>query len=29
MLRELNRYIADITSIVFSIATSGYFSIGE
>ena len=29
MLRELNPYIADITSIVFIIATIGYFSIGE
>lgn len=29
MLRELNPYIADITSIVFIIATIDYFSIGE
>ena len=29
MMRELNPYIADITSIVFIIATIGYFSIGE
>ena len=29
MLRELNPYIADITSIVFIIATIVFFSIGE
>ena len=29
MLRELNPYIADITSIVFINATMCYFSIGE